>query len=594
MIVIITKQKHKKQTYPMNTNFIIPQNLMPIASILSRYFQPLLQWFSDYVYTRLIPPHSTHLLPELDRLLDFSPLEAACADYHKCNGKGRPVAHPVPHLLRAILVKYLYDFSLRQLEDSIRYDLMVKSFVGYPVFASGPDHTTLERFEMHLVFYHPRLFFDTILDQIDAAFPEERRRTQIGDTFIMHANAAMESLIKRIRHTAQALLAVCQAADPDAYAALWPHLPHTALFGSAHEPKEYALSVDEWRERLLVTVDAALLCLTLVRQAGFAHPDVALWLGRMEKILGDELRLERDENGRLIGADKLPEKKRGKYRICSATDPDATIRNHGPGKSDLGFNVSVLATTHFIREIQADTGSRPDADPLPELLQAQQEYHHCQPEKLVYDQAAGRGKTAFLVEQASNGRTQLVVKPIPAQRKNGRFAPEDFTLSQDGLSLTCPNGRISCRKYRSGSGDGATFRFMPPQCRGCSFLKPCRGRETPPVTHRDVFISDYRVQWEALLAYSQTEEFKQDMKLRPEIERIIAGLTLHNGVRRARFRGQVKSDFQVKMGGTAYNLKRWVALRRGKRPKKRRRLAAPLPNRLAPPGSGGEVGLAFT
>ena len=37
---------------------------------------------------------------------------------------------------------------------------------------------------MYLILHHPRLFFDTVLDQIDAAFPDERRRTPIGDTFI--------------------------------------------------------------------------------------------------------------------------------------------------------------------------------------------------------------------------------------------------------------------------------------------------------------------------------------------------------------------------------------------------------------------------
>ncbi len=575
----------------MNTNLIIPQNLTSIAFILIRYFKPLLHWFSDYVYTYLIPQDGDHLLLELRRILDFSPLETACADYHKCNGMGRPVTHHVPRLLRALLVKYLYDLSLRRLEDRIRYDLMVKYFVGYPVFAAGPDHTTLERFETYLYLYHPRLFFDTVLDQIDAAFPEERFRTQIGDTFIMHANAALESLITRIRHTAQELLNAGNAADPDAYAALYPQLPHTALFGPSRETNEYALSVNEWRERVLITVDAVLLTLSLVRQAGLAHdPAVADWLGRMEKILGDELRLERDENGRLL-VEKLPEKQRGSYRICSATDPDATIRNHGPGKSDLGFNVSVMATTRFIREIQADTGSRPDAAPLPELLQAQQTYHATCPDKVVYDQAAGRGKTAFLVSQATGGRTQLVVKPVAGKRKKGRFAPEDFSLSQDGLSLSCPHGRISRRKYRSGSGDGFTFRFMPAQCLGCPFLRSCRGKEESPTTHRDVFVSNYRAEWDALRAYSQTEEFREDMKLRPHIERIIAGLTQHNGVRRARFRGQAKADFQAKMGGTAYNLKRWVSLRRGAKPLRRRCFGAPPPRRPIPPLSQGEVGL---
>jgi hypothetical protein len=50
------------------------------------------------------------------------------------------------------------------------------------------------------------------------------------------------------------------------------------------------------------------------------------------------------------------------------------------------------------------------------------------------------------------------------------------------------------------------------------------------------------------------------MKLRPQAERVIAGLVLHCGARYARFRGLVKVDFQAKMCATAYNLKRWLNL----------------------------------
>ncbi len=175
----------------MIINPSIPENLTPIASVLTRYLSPLLCWFSDFVYDRLIPPDSKHLLCTLHNILDFSALEAACADYHKLNGKGRSVSHTVPKLLRALLVKYLYDLSLRQSEERIQYDLLVKWFVGYPVFADAPDHSTLCRFELYLVFHHPRLFFDTVLRQIDAAFPNDRTRPQIGDILRLCSGQAL-------------------------------------------------------------------------------------------------------------------------------------------------------------------------------------------------------------------------------------------------------------------------------------------------------------------------------------------------------------------------------------------------------------------
>ena len=134
--------------------------------------------------------------------------------------------------------------------------------------------------------------------------------------------------------------------------------------------------------------------------------------------------------------------------IFSATDPDATIRNHGAGKIDPGFNGSVTATTDFIRDIRADTGSQPDHVAIPDLLAAQMEHHHFVPSKLIYDQEAGTGKAAYEAKVVTNGETQLVVKPKATKATNSdTFGPTDFILSDDALMLTCPNGRSTTRRY---------------------------------------------------------------------------------------------------------------------------------------------------
>jgi hypothetical protein len=118
-------------------------------------------------------------------------------------------------------------------------------------------------------------------------------------------------------------------------------------------------------------------------------------------------------------------------------------------------------------------------------------------------------------------------------------------------------------------------------CLGCSLVKPCRGSEKTPTTKRDVFISDYRPEYDRLVAYSQTAAFKADMKLRPHVERIIAALVGHNGARRARFVGLKKMDFQMKMCAMSYNAKRWLVLLAEKegrhRRQPRRRWELPVP-----------------
>ena len=91
----------------------------------------------------------------------------------------------------------------------------------------------------------------------------------------------------------------------------------------------------------------------------------------MEKILADEVRLQRDGAGQVERVERLPLKERGSYRLGSATDPEATYRIHGK-KVCLGYNAALAATPQgVIREIQAATGAEPDQDCPAPLIAAQ-------------------------------------------------------------------------------------------------------------------------------------------------------------------------------------------------------------------------------
>jgi len=574
-----------------------------IQSLVKPYLQPLLYWLSEQIYTQLFKREINHLLLRLKGQLDFQSLEQACAAFHHASGPGAPPTHSVPQLVRALLVKYLCDWSLRELEFQLRFNLVVKWFVGYAIFEPGPDHTTLERFEQWVCLHQPRLFFDTVLRQIDADFPDRRTRPQIGDTFALRANAAKESLLTLLRHSGRRLLTEFEKVAPARVKAVKQQLNQPALFGAPDEVAE-AFLPEAQRQALLQTVVLhARHCGQLIRtQLDLAPPlntadraPVVYWLDHLDKIIADEvsltfepeaaspevsplidlvdsqnvLRLEIIDpeisplpSAAPLQVTELAPDDKGTYRLGSATDPDATYRVHSETqkKTDFGYNVQVATDGDFICEIQAATGAQPDLVSLPAVLTAQQAAHGFYPGKLIYDRAAGAGKTRALVEKATNGQTQLVAHLPPYEKRTDRFGPEDFTLSADDTRLTCPNGKISAVAYRSGEGDGRTFRFFPWQCQDCPLWVKCRGEKSGPGAKRQVFISDYRSHVEAARAYNQTEDFKAEMKLRPEVERIIAGLVRYNGARDADRRGLPNADFQMKMAATAFNVKTWLRL----------------------------------
>ncbi len=154
---------------------------------------------------------------------------------------------------------------------------------------------------------------------------------------------------------------------------------------------------------------------------------------------------------------------------------------------------------------------------------------------------------------------QLVAALVKGGRTPARFNVSDLHLDEAG-QLTCPNGPISTKAYRSQSADGWNYRFYATQCRDCPLLQKRRGSDTPATTHRMLFISDYAYHQREALAYTKTAEFKVDMKRRSHIERRIAGLTRYNDARHAHGTGTRNADFQPRMSSIASNLKRWHTL----------------------------------
>ena len=119
-----------------------------VESLLATYYTVVLDWFSGQVYANLLKRDPQHLLVQLSKQINWVKLEDLCSGFHHDQGAGAPPTHSSAQLVRALLVGYLYNWPLRQLERQIRFNLIVKWFVGYSVYADGPDHCTLERFEV--------------------------------------------------------------------------------------------------------------------------------------------------------------------------------------------------------------------------------------------------------------------------------------------------------------------------------------------------------------------------------------------------------------------------------------------------------------
>lgn len=525
--------------------------------------------------------YADHWLVRLHAGFDFSPLEQGCAAFHQGSGKGSAVTHPVPRLVRALWLKYLNNLSFRQTEAEIDLNLLARWFVGYSWLETRPDHTSLCRFELWVLRHQARLFFDEVLNQIYRLCPEERQRLRLSDTFGIFARGARTSTIELLRDLGRRLLIELAELDPARAQVVLAQLDQAALFGQPGDKITPALNPQERAERLQTVANAALdlhdHLLALLQEPPFLPPEaevtLRLWLTAMAKVIADETTVISDpaQPGRRLITER-PHGKKGSYRLACANDLEATYRDHGKGSAELQYNAALLTSPRFIHETEVVTGATPDPVPLPAMLQSLHDHHDFFPPKVVADQIFGHGKTRALVDQVSLGQTHLVALVPDYEKRTDRFVPADFTLSEDGFSLTCPHHVTSTQIYVKPGPDGHEFRFTSKMCQGCPFwltleqhqqdpTRPlCRPPDGKPNAHRQVFISDYRDYIRQALAYNKTDQFKLEMKQRPLIERIIFNLTHFFGARYARSTGLTKVNFQVRMAAAAFNLRQLVRL----------------------------------
>ena len=223
----------------------------------------------------------------------------------------------------------------------------------------------------------------------------------------------------------------------------------------------------------------------------------------------------------------------------------------------LGYNPTILGTKVFIRETQVDTGAQQDNIALPQVLQSQYDQHRFFPDFVAGDMKYGYGKTRAQVAELTGGQTQIIAL-VPTCNQRSDLGPRDFTLADDGLSLTCPNSLTTARRYLTQDKGGADFRFPAKLCCGCPLRDECRGPDSKKSVPRNVFISFYRDEVEAAQAFNQTDTARQGLKERMNIERQIYGLTNSYGARYAQSYGQERTDYQLKMQATTLNLRQLV------------------------------------
>jgi transposase len=190
---------------------------------------------------------------------------------------------------------------------------------------------------------------------------------------------------------------------------------------------------------------------------------------------------------------------------------------------------------------------------------------------------AGYVTAGHLVEsQRKHGIDLLgpIVKDSSWQAKEGKgFAISDFEIDWENKRATCPQGKVSGRWQPARDEFGMEvvyIDFLKKDCSVCPALIDC----TEAKTQRRTITVNAQSYYEAMVAArarQQTPKFKKEYQARAGIEGTISQGVRAAELRKARYRGLIKTHFQHYATAAGINLLRLGAWWLGKPREKTRR-----------------------
>jgi len=242
--------------------------------------------------------------------------------------------------------------------------------------------------------------------------------------------------------------------------------------------------------------------------------------------------------------------------IQSPHEPEARYGKKR-GKSWQGYKVQVTDSVddepaHFITDIEVRAADENDHQALDDI-QARLAQRNLSPSKQYVDQSYMSGQ--HIVSSREQGIDLRGYVQASGSSKVVGFRLQDFEIDIAQERAVCPWGKESVRWSQVTGRKYIAYRaHFGKQCHDCPFFNAehC----TTLAGGRRLDISAYHEELQQRRREMQDPDFQKEMQRRHGIEGTISELIRKHGLRQARYRGQVKMQFQAYFTAVAFNLKR--------------------------------------
>ena len=484
------------------------------------------------LYRELVP--EDHFLRRLAALIDFERFRDELAAGYSPD-QGRPALDPVLLLKLEILSRH-YNLSDREVIEQTRVNVAYRLFLGLSRHSPLPHPTSLTYFRQRLGPEHLHQVFHVLLGQA-RELGLVRDRLRLKDATHILANIAVPATIRLVAQTRAQLLEALTGLAPQRVA----------------EERQRAeairvASADLKDEERLVRRVAHLQAVLAWADAVPAQPAFAQAPAAEQERLQHALAL-----AHRVLADREP---KAQDQVLSVQDPDARRGKHGQYYVGYWLDVAMDADSELLTGVHVLPANGNEGADAAYLIQQEEAAHGNDVQGLSLDGAGYRGE--LLRELQDPHGLNLDVFVPPAERPTpGVFGPEQFTLSDDGTTLTCPGGqRTTWRQQRP---NGVRFSFSgPTQCAGCPLRSQCLPH--PAAQRRAVLKNAYEAEYRAAQAKAQTPAYAEVRQQHRHIERKLAELVGRHQLRRTRYRGLRRVLAQGLLTALVVNLKRMVKL----------------------------------
>jgi transposase len=459
------------------------------------------------------------------------------------SGRGRP-SIPGSVMASVLVLQTLHDYSDRETAEAARCDLRWKVATGMALDDAGFDASTLVYWRRRLAKSdRPHRINEAVRQVIEATgILRGRRKRAVDSTILADAVATQDTItqlisaIRRVRRVvpgaAELIAAVCTGHD----------------YCAAGKPRidwEDPQAKDVLVSALVNDANALIAALAEVELS--EDPGAQAALALLALVAGQDVEPAEGSDGTdgrwRIARRVAPE------RVVSTVDPDARHTRKSPENRRDGYRAHVAADpeTGIITDqdlTKAAGAENSDAAVAEEFLKAEDE--SCQ---WYGDSAYGTGDLRGAIDDSDGD--EAVIKPKPLQAPvDGGFSIDDFTVSEEAGTVTCPAGHtrpISPNRR-------VTFGAL---CRGCPLRAQCTKSKTgrKMVLHeRDDLLRQARRDWA-----DQPEMRERYRKYRPNVERVISQVASRGSRRlKLRYRGTTKNHAWLTRRTAGLNLRNLV------------------------------------